>query len=275
MWLKSVLVLMVVSGCLSVPQGRFRARQQQQEVVNQQPSHNLDPTATEGLNHEHAKLIENLQRLKRTLDDVKERVAVGKGTYGGSAAVDMKNPEGAILTVLKSLQEQGQLFAMINDMLKAGSEVQNQTDKIQAISTVQEQARAESSMADHTNQIGGASPSAIPHGAVSSSAFPPTGPTAAAPTTSGQYSSSSTQRTTSRKNKDAYDPSKQHGYDDYQYQYRDDTGDATGDDQYDYHYDAQGYDSPRGPVTTTTTTTTRRPPPQRRLRGRITRSEYY
>lgn len=247
LWFNCVTLLLVALSVCALPQGHREDHHVHEE-------HNLDPTAIEeGMNQEHAKLIENLQRLKRTLDHVKERV--GKGAYGETANVDMKNPEGAILTVLKSLQEQGQLFSMINDMLKAGSDVQNQTARIQAYSDLQEQVREEAAIAENTNHI-----APLNHVA------PPT-PSQSVPTIS-----STTQRATDRRIKDEMKhPVKQHGYDDYVYQYRDDSKDATGDDHYDYHYDASGYDeTPR----TTTTTTTRRPTTARRVKSRG-RNEYY
>lgn len=273
-WLNcAVVVVLVASQVLGAPQQRrLRPSQQQPQQLQHQlrqqqrtapaayhheeQAHNLDPNAAdEGMTREHAKLIENLQRLKRTLDHVKERV--GKGTYGETAQVDVQNPEGAILTVLKSLQEQGQLFAMINDMLKAGNAVQNQTEKIEAYSKHHEQARAEAAHADNTNQLSIPSSSAVP--------------SISAPSANPSYASRPTQaspaKATSRKQENA---GKHHGYDDYQYQYKDDSGDATGEDDYQYHYDAQGYDEE---VSTTTSTTTRRPP-TRRLRTR-SRNEYY
>ncbi|CAL8106840.1 unnamed protein product [Orchesella dallaii] len=250
----AILVLLVSEG-YGVPQGR-RVRQEQQQVHQEQ---HMDPVKIEQeMTHEHAKLIENLQRLKRTLQHVKEKV--GNGSVGTAKASDVRTPETAILTVLKSLQEQGQLFAMINDMIKAGSEVQNQTAKIQHYAELEEQARAEASAIESTNQI-------------------VSGPvTAAAPSSKSNRLSSRRDNEIHMKMKDdPMNPAKQHGYDDYQYQYRDD-GDSTGDDQYDYHYDAGGYDeapsSARGKARTTTTTTTTTRKPNRRVRTRG-RQEYY
>lgn len=255
-WVNCVVLLVFLSNALALPQG-------QRSVHQVEEHHNLDPVEIdEGMNQEHAKLVENLQRLKRTLDQVKERV--GQGTYGEAKAVDMKNPEGAILTVLKSLQEQGQLFSMINDMLKAGSEVQNQTARIQEYSELSQKAHAEADLIERTNQI-----------APSSSATPlspsPTPVESSVPTIHSTKSAVPIATATDRREKVSdTGAGKHHGYDDYHYQYRDDSKDATGDDQYDYHYDASGYDE--SARTTTTTTTTRRPARRVRTRGR---NEYY
>lgn len=254
-WVNCVVLLVLLSDAFALPQG-------QRSVHQVEEHHNLDPVEIdEGMNQEHAKLVENLQRLKRTLDQVKERV--GKGTYGESQAVDMKNPEGAILTVLKSLQEQGQLFSMINDMLKAGSEVQNQTARIQEYSDLSQQAHAEADLIERTNQIAPTS-SASP---LSPSPIPVVSSVPAIHSTNNAVPIA----TARREKVSGAGATKQQGYDDYHYQYRDDSKDATGDEHYDYHYDASGYDDT--PKTTTTTTTTRRPTARRvRTRGR---NEYY